>query len=90
MLRLVGGVLIACGLATTALADLKSDLAEQFNADARYFILNLPPKPSGWPGSIYTSDMRFVVTRGTGDDPKLERSPPSILLQALASNSTVR
>jgi hypothetical protein len=47
-----------------------------FSADPQYFILNLPPRPGGWPGTIYTPDMRFVVERGVTADPRLERGPP--------------
>lgn len=63
-------------LTETGLADFRSDLAKQFNADPQYFILNLPPRPGGWPGTIYTPDMRFVVERGVPADPRLERGPP--------------
>jgi hypothetical protein len=91
MLRILQAGLLGAGLialAVPAFADFKSDLAQQFNADARYFIVNLPPRPGGWPGSIYTADMRFAVARGAGDDPKLERGPTFDLAASLSLELT--
>lgn len=87
VLRTLQAGFLAVGLfssATPAIADFKSDLAQQFNADARYFVVNLPPRPGGWPGSIYTSDMRFAVVRGTGTDPSIESGPPFDLAASLS------
>jgi hypothetical protein len=69
----IAGLLL--GLTQAGFADFRADLAKQFNTDPQYFILNLPPRPGGWPGTIYTSDMRFVVERGVVADPRLERGP---------------
>ncbi len=51
------------GLSSQASADLRSDLAKKFQAEPEFFVMNLPPKPGGWPGSIYDSKMRFALVR---------------------------
>src|SRR5215211_2136663 len=58
-----------------AAADFRTELARQFNANSNYFVLNLPPRAGGWPGSMYTSDMRLPITFGEPDDPSLSRGP---------------
>jgi hypothetical protein len=52
------------GSASPALADLRSSLAQRFQADPQFFILNLPPGPGGWPGSIFTYDLLSALIQG--------------------------
>lgn len=64
------------GFSTAGRADFRSDLAKQFNADPKYFVLNLPPRPGGWPGSIYTSDLRFSLVQASENDHGINGGPP--------------
>jgi len=50
---------------TTTRADFREDLAVQLGTRASYLVLNLPPRPGAWPGTIYSEDMRFplVITK---------------------------
>ena len=66
---------IAALVAAPVHAELRSDLAKYFGADPSYLVLNIPPRPGGWPGSIYSDDMRFTIVRGDPKDTSLARGP---------------
>ena len=54
-----------------ARADLRKELAEKFQVDPDYFVLNLPPRPGCLPGSMFTEDLRVPLQRSKVDDPDL-------------------
>ncbi len=56
------------GLPAQGLADLRSDLAKRYQAEPEFYVMNLPPKPGGWPGSIYDGRMRFALVRAEQKD----------------------
>src|SRR5688500_6976752 len=64
------------GSAPPTLADLRSSLAQRFQADPPFFILNLPPRPGGWPGSIYTLGMQSTLIQGDPSDDAAGSSTP--------------
>jgi hypothetical protein len=58
-----------------ARADLRKELAEKFQVDPDYFVLNLPPRPGCLPGSMFTEDLRVLLQRSKVDDPDLQFGP---------------
>ena len=68
--------LVLSGLSCPAAAeDPRSELAKRFNTSPDYFVLNMPPRPGCWPGSIYSRDMRLLLVNGKPDDPSFSRGP---------------
>lgn len=61
--------------ATSAKADLRKSIAKQFGIEEGSFVLNFPPRPGCLPGSVFTDDLRFPISRTKGDDASLERGP---------------
>lgn len=74
MLRFVL-VVLTCGLGLDARADFKVELAKHFGAEPAHFILNLPPRPSSWPGTIYLQGGRTPLVRGEPNDPDVAKGP---------------
>lgn len=62
-------------LPNKAQADLRKSIAKQFGVEEGSFVLNIPPRPGCLPGSIFTDDLRFPLTRTKPDDASLERGP---------------
>jgi hypothetical protein len=56
-----------------AYADFRDIVAQRFSSSPEYVILNLPPRPGSWPGTIYSSNMRVPFAYGKPDDPVLHR-----------------
>ena len=77
-MRLLGTLALVglIGSAPPALADLRSSLAQRFQADPQFFVLNLPPRPGGWPGSIYTLGMQPALIQGDPSDNAVGFSTP--------------
>jgi len=71
-----------------AKADLRGDLARRFGADPTYFILNLPPRQAGYPGSIYTHDMRFALHIGSADDNQISREADFDVVAGMSLEAT--
>jgi hypothetical protein len=77
------GAFVLVLLCTPSCADFRDDMARLFNSDPAYLVLNIPPRPGGWPGSIYSNDMRFSIVRGDPKDPTLARGPEYDFNQAV-------
>jgi hypothetical protein len=71
----LAGIVFVLSVASVGKADFREDLARRLNADPYSFVLNLPPRPGGAPGSIYTSDMKYPIVYGAIQDPDLEWGP---------------
>lgn len=72
MLRFVF-VVLSCAFGIEAHADFKTELAKHFGAEPAHFILNLPPRPSSWPGTIYLPGARTPLVRGEPNDPDVAK-----------------
>lgn len=58
-----------------AVADFRLDLARRLNiSDPRWLIINLPPRPSCHPGTVFSSDYRFNILPNTAKT-GFERGP---------------
>lgn len=68
-------VVLSCAFGLEAHADFKAELAKHFGAEPAHFILNLPPRPSSWPGTIYLPGARTPLVRGEPTDPDVAKGP---------------
>jgi hypothetical protein len=74
MTAVIIGATAALGI-PAAKADLRKEIAKQFNIEEGSFVLNLPPRPGCLPGSLFTDDLRYPLARTKPDDADLDRGP---------------
>ena len=63
---------VALAIASAARAVVRDVVAHAFHTDTQqYLVMNLPPRPDSWPGTIFTENMRLPIKRGDPNDPAL-------------------
>lgn len=75
----IGFAFATLAAVTAARADDKQIVARTFHANSEYLVMNLPPRPDAWPGAIFTANLRFPISHGDPNDPKLHRGQAVVI-----------